>query len=246
VAAESFYDGGLKRLQALSQTHRLILHGYRLSLGSPAPLDPCEIDRFAQMAIAVNPMYVSAALGFSRVSGTDLGFPNPIPLNIHSLETLADHARQLMDACGIRLLFRNIAGHLSFASSMPEPEFLNRLCVRAECGLCIDLTSLYVQSRNHRFDAREWLDAIDSSHVVQISVGGCREYSGGWQVTHDCSPCAEVLELAERLCANAKLQAAVLERHRNLPTAAELECDLATLRRLDRARTGQRREELQP
>lgn len=240
MAAESFYDGGLKRLLALSQTHRLILHGHRLSLGSLAPLDPSEIDRFAQMATAVNPMYVSATIGFSRVSGTDLGFPTPIPLNMRSLDALTDHARQLRDACGMPLLLRNISGHLRFTSSMPEPEFLNQLCNRAGCGLCIDLTSLYVQSHNHQFDSRQWLDSIDSSHVVQISVGGCREFREGWQVTHDRSPCDEMLELAEHLCSNGKLQAAVLERHTNLPTAAELERDLAKLRRLDRARTGQR------
>jgi len=141
-----------------------------------------------------------------------------------------------MDACGKGLLFRNITGRLQFTSSLPEPEFLNRLCARTGCGLCLDLTSMYVQCRNDGADPQHWLEMIEPAHVIQIAVGGCREDDDGWYVTHDRSPCTDVLALAECVCSTAQVRAAVLERHAGFPPIAELARDLDRLQRLERAR----------
>jgi uncharacterized protein (UPF0276 family) len=219
-------------LQTLGQARPLILHGHGLALGNPTPLDSSALNRFAGMAAALAPMWVTAALGFSRVPGTDLGFPTPIPLNERSLLVAASHARRLMEACGTPLLVRNIAGYLEFRSSLPEPDFLNRLCARAGCGLCLDLASLYVNARDRGFDPQRWIAAIDARHVTQITVGGCRDTGDGWQLSFDRSPCSEVLALAEYVCARADVQAAVIERHAAFAPAAELAADLDRVRRL--------------
>lgn len=232
VAAEAFYNGGLRRLQSLARGCPLILYGQDLSLGSPIPFEPHELARFAATSAAANPLWLKASLGFSRVPGTNLGLPTPTQLNEASLSVVAEHALQVMDACCKRLLLRNIAGYLQFASSMPEPEFMNRLCERTGCGLCLDLTSLYVNSRNHLFDPRDWLAAIAPTNVVQIQIGGCRQVADGWQVTHDRSPCADVLALAEEMCVTAPVQAAVLDRHAGFPPVAELVRDLDLLRQI--------------
>ena len=215
----------------MAQSRPLILHGRGLSIGSPGPLDPRELERFAAMTAVADPLWVTVPLGFSRVTGTDLGMSVPIPLNESAVSTLATHARQVMAACGKRLLLKNITGHLQYKSSLPEPEVLNRLCTRAGCGVCLDLTSLYVQSRNQGSDPRRWLAAIEPAHVVQIAVGGCREHDDGWRATHDRSPCTDVLALAEHVCAAAPVQAAILERHADFPPACMLTRDLGRLQR---------------
>ena len=71
--------------------------------------------------------------GVGESSGeVDLGHLNPVAPTAQNLGILADHARQVMDRCGKPMLLENIATHLSMKGTMPEPEFLNRLCDAAD------------------------------------------------------------------------------------------------------------------
>jgi uncharacterized protein (UPF0276 family) len=92
-----------------------------------------------------------------------------------------------------------------------ETEFLNELCERAGCGLLLDVTNLFINSRNHGFDPLAWLGEIDS-HGAPIQE--------------------ELIELACAVVSHAPVQAVILERDEDFPTPKELELEIGKLKRI--------------
>ena len=236
VVAEHFYDGGTEHLQELARRYPLFVHGLGLSLGTPGPLDPGDLERFRGVVEAARPRWVSEHVAFTRTPEVDLGHLNPVRPDARTLAVLADHARELADACGVPVLLENVTSHLRIEGELSEPDFLNALCERAECGLLLDVTNLHVNARNHRFDALEWLRAIEPRHVVQLHVVGYSESHARLEDRHAEPIQKELWQLLEAVCDHAAVQAVVLERDANFPAPEELAGELRGLRRtLDRA-----------
>jgi uncharacterized protein (UPF0276 family) len=55
---------------------------------------------------------------------------------------------------------------------MDEATFLSQLVEAADCGLLLDVNNVYVNSRNHGYDARAFIDALPLHRVVQIHMAG--------------------------------------------------------------------------
>src|SRR6185295_2267991 len=163
--AEHFFERDLGPVRALARDYRLFVHGLGLSLGTPGPLDASTLDAFVRVAAAADPLYVTEHLAFTRTRDVDLGHLNPVAPTVENVRVVADHAREVMDRCGKPLLLENIASALALKGGLPEPEFLNRICDAAGCGLLLDVTNLYVNGRNHRFDPLAWLGAIEAKNV---------------------------------------------------------------------------------
>ena len=178
---------------------------------------------------------VSISLLPSRAK-IDLGHLNPIHFDSSSLEILVDHATQVASECHRPLVLENITSSIRFESAMHETEFLNELCRRAGCGLLLDVTNLFINSRNHAFDPRDWLHEIEPAHIVQLHVVG---YSTDGNTYHDrhARPIQDdLLDLIQAVFEYANVQAVTLERDEHLNATGEIESDLKKLHALD-ART---------
>ncbi len=88
------------------------------------------------------------------------------------LERISDNAIALAEACNKPLIMENITSHVRMAGEMDEPSFLNALCSRAGCGLLVDVTNLYINSKNHGFDPLEWLHQLNPKTIVQLHIVG--------------------------------------------------------------------------
>ena len=133
IVAEHFFDGGEERLRALSARYPICVHGLGLSLGTPGPLDRETVDRFARVAAAADAQWVSEHVAFTRTADVDLGHLNPVCADTETIGVIADHAREVAEACGRPILLENIATDLRLDGAMAETEFLNRLCEAADC-----------------------------------------------------------------------------------------------------------------
>lgn len=232
VTAEDFYKGGRGRLGLLRQHCPLLVTTLRLSLGTPGPLDRDELRWFSALVLEAKPLWISERLGFRCTPEIDLAASVPVPLTSDTLRLLVDHARAAVDACGTPLLLENIASCLSIPGTLAEPEFLNRFCEQAGCGVLLDVTALLVNGRNHGFDPLRWLAELDVSHVVQMRVGGCREEAGRWEATHDAPLDEDVLGLVRVVLKRSPVQAVVLERDSRFPPTPEIVADLRRLHAL--------------
>lgn len=229
VTAEHFFDGDLDLLRSLRRDYPLFVHGLGLSLGTPGPLDRDALDRFARVVEAADPEWISEHVAFTRTSDADLGHLNPVPPTRENLRLLADHAREVSDRCGRRLVLENIASHLAFRGGMPEPEFLNRLCDASGAGLLLDVTNLFVNSRNHGTDPVRWLSEIEPGNVVQLHVVGYTRRDGRWHDLH-AEPIQEDLRaLIREALARTSPRAVIVERDEDIPAPEEMAAELRGL-----------------
>jgi hypothetical protein len=170
------------------------------------------VDAFARVVSVARPMWISEHIAFTRAAGLDLGHLNPVPPTREMAGLIAGHARELAERCGRPVLLENITSHLRLEGDLSEPGFLNEICSRADCGLLLDVTNLFVNSRNHRFDPLRWLEALDLSRVVQLHLVGYSRHEDRFADSHGEPVQPELLELAAEVLRRAPVQAMVLER----------------------------------
>jgi uncharacterized protein (UPF0276 family) len=229
ITAEHFFDGGEAQLKALKRDYPLMVHGLGLSLGTPGPLDAETLERFAQVVRAGDPVWISEHIAFTRTHEVDLGHLNPVRPTEETLAILADHAQEVAGYCGKPLILENITSHLRLEGTMSETEFLNRLCERSGCGLLLDVTNLYINSRNHKFDPIKWLSEIDPHRIVQLHVVGYSKRHDRWEDFHGEPIQDDLLQLTKEVVSYAPVQAVIVERDKNFPPPEELARELRKL-----------------
>ena len=232
ITAEHFFHGGEQHLAALAKKFPLFVHGLALSLGTPGALDKKHLEQFARVVDLAKPEWISDHIAFTRTVEADLGHLNPIPPTREMLNLISDHAREVSDRCGKPMLLENITSHIQLAGDLRETDFLNQLCDRAGCGLLLDVTNLFINSRNHGFDARQWLREIEPRHIKQLHIVGYSRTGARYTDSHAAPIQEELIELAREVVRHAPVQAVILERDEDFPDVAGLETEVAKLQRI--------------
>ncbi len=232
ITAEHFFGGDLSRVRDLRRRYPLFVHGLGLSLGTPGALHPETLDAYARVVAAADPLYITEHVAFTRTPDIDLGHLNPVAPTRANLGVLIDHAREVMDRCGKPLLLENIATALALPGDLEEPEFLNRLCDRAGCGLLLDVTNLYVNSRTFVFDPAEWMNRIEPRNIAQLHIVGYTHRAGRWIDAHAEPIQQELFDLAELALGRSTIRSVIIERDENIPAPSELAAELRGLEAL--------------
>lgn len=233
ITAEHFYQGGEDRLAVLANDFTLFVHGLGLSLGTPGPLDVRRLKNFARVAEIARPAWISEHVSFTRTAEVDLGHLTPVKPTRAAACIIADHAREVSEYCQRPIILENITSHLQMAGELSETDFLNTVCDQAGCGLLVDVTNLFINSRNHRFDPVAWLhklrpDTIRQMHIVGYSIERDGRYADG----HAEPVQAELIDLAREVIKYAPVEALILERDTAFPGDAAMTSELAKLRLL--------------
>jgi uncharacterized protein (UPF0276 family) len=229
ITAEHFFDHGRDRLERLGDTYPLYVHGLGLSLGTPGPLDATTLKQFAQVVSVANPEWISEHVAFTRSAEVDLGHLNPVAPTKQSLQTLVDHANELMDCCQKPLILENVTSFLRLPGEMSETEFLNCLCDRSGCGLLLDVTNLLINSRNHKFDEHVWLSELNPDNIIQLHAVGYAQRNGVWQDYHGAAIQDDLFELIGDVVRSTAVRAVIIERDTNFPPTEELRRELTRL-----------------
>ena len=229
LTAEHFFDGADDLLLRLRDLYPLSVHGLGLSLGTPGPLDPLTLSQFQRVVELSGARWTSEHIAFTRTDDVDLGHLNPVPLTRDSLTTLIDHAREVMDRCQRPLLLENITSYLRAPDQMRETDFINRLCERSGAGMLLDITNLYINSRNHDFDPSDWIHEISPQSIRQLHIVGYSFADGEWHDGH-CEPIQdELFELAAEVVSYAPVESIIVERDGAFPPIEEIEHELKRL-----------------
>ncbi|HEX2492666.1 MAG TPA: DUF692 domain-containing protein [Steroidobacter sp.] len=170
-----FADGGaqIEHLLKLRELYPLSLHGVGLSLGSTDPLDREHLRRLKRLMQLSEPGFVSEHLCWASVNGTYLNDLLPLPYTEEALTHMIARVGEAQDYLGRRILIENVSSYLEFSDSeMQECEFLTALATKSGCGLLLDVNNIYVSSRNHGFDARDFLARIPRGLVCEMHLAG--------------------------------------------------------------------------
>jgi uncharacterized protein len=170
-----FADGGaqLDYLMRLRAHYPLSLHGVGLSLGSADALDREHLRRLKRLVDSSQPALVSEHLSWGSIGGTYLNDLLPLPYTEEALEHMIRRVIQVQDYLGRQILIENVSSYLEFTGGgLREWEFLNALAFESGCGLLLDINNVYVSSRNHGFDAEQFVANIARQHVQEMHLAG--------------------------------------------------------------------------
>lgn len=186
------FDEWRETLSWIAARRPLVSHNIGLSIGSVGRLDEGYLRQLARYRELYDFRWHSDHLAFFQVSGgageggeQSAGLAIPVPYDEEVLDLVAGRVARIREALDIPFLVENNVYFVDLPEQeMSEPEFLNRLCERAGCGLLLDLHNLYANARNHGFDPAEFLSRLDLSHVVEMHVAGGDEFAGMYTDSH--------------------------------------------------------------
>jgi uncharacterized protein len=227
VHSENYFGEGGKPLHYLEQAREvypLSLHGVGLSLGSTDELNQEHLKKLKRLIERFQPGLVSEHLCWSSVKQHYLNDLLPLPYTEEALFHVAERITRTQEYLGRQILIENLSSYLQYThSTMPEWEFLAETAFRTGCGILLDVNNIYVSSVNHRFDPREYLQAVPMEPVQEIHLAGhsMNRYPEGEVLidTHN----ARVSEPVWSLYREA------LRRFESVPTLIEWDTDLPPL-----------------
>jgi uncharacterized protein (UPF0276 family) len=238
VITENYLVGGgrpLHFLDAIRARYPVVMHGVSLSIGSTAPLDLDYLAGVRRLAERCEPEWISDHLCWTGTNGTNLHDLLPLPYTTDALEHLTPRIDRVQELLGRPLVLENVSSYVSYTSSaMSEWEFLSALVQRTGCRLLLDVNNVYVSSRNHGFDAREFLDGVPVEAVQQLHLAGHLDLGTHVIDTHDAPVRDEVWDLYAHALRRFGPVSTLLERDDNIPPLAELVAELGRARAVAR------------
>ena len=236
VLSENYMVPGGKPLHMLDTIRRdypMVMHGVSMSIGSSDPLDLDYLRGLKALAQRIEPAWISDHLCWTGVDHHNLHDLLPMPYTEAALRHLVARAQQVQDLLGRRLLLENVSSYVSFAADeMSEWEFIAQLAQRADCELLLDVNNVYVSSRNHGFDAHDFIDAMPRERVRQIHLAGHEDHGEHLIDTHDQPVCDGVWALYAHTVKRLGAVPTMIERDDHIPPLAELLAELDRARRV--------------
>nr|WP_068080794.1 DUF692 domain-containing protein [Novosphingobium rosa] len=232
VISENFMVPGgrpLDVLRRVRERHPVALHGVSMSLGSADGLDADYLRRLRSLVDAVEPLFVSDHLSWSRIGGFNSHDLLPLPYTLEALEVVCANIHQAQEALGRTMLIENPSSYLTLDGEMSEWAFLDQICARTGCDLLLDVNNIVVSAANHGFDALAYLAGIPAQRVRQIHLAGHSQGRDLLIDTHDKPVPPPVWALYRRALERTGPVATMIERDDDIPPLADLleELDLA-------------------
>lgn len=220
-------------LEVLRNHFPLVPHGLALSMGSAEGVDAGYLREFRRVVEAVRPPWCSDHIAFTRAGGIDIGHLTPLPKTEASLRVIRDNLRRVQDVIEAPIILENITESIRYPEDeYTDAEFLARVCDRCDVGLLLDVTNLYINSINHRFDAMEVVRRLPRDRIVQLHFVGGRMEGGRWVDSHDSATQDEIWQLLAAVLAAVPVRGVILERDERIPPLAELVPELHRARAL--------------
>jgi uncharacterized protein len=214
----------------------LTAHGVGLSIGTDVPVDLAYLDEVAAIVDRLKAPHYSEHLAFTRVPGRDLANLLPLPKTEEVAEQIIAKVRTVQSRISVPFLLENITYVFEWPDSkMSDAEFLNLVCRETGAGLLLDVENVYLNSQNHGFDPRAFLDDLTPGMVQEVHMAGgvtVRD-SGGRPIladTHSHPIPEEALDLLDYALTRHGPQTIIVERDDRLDEGEEILDDVARIR----------------
>lgn len=256
VTVDHYVKGGeyaRKAIRGLVDRIPLVLHGVGLSIGTDAPLDEEYLDEVAGAIEDLKTPTYSEHLAWTKAPGIDLANLLPVPRNRAAADMLVPKIRQVQARLPVPFSIENISYVFDFPDGeMSDAEFFNLLFRETGVGMLLDVENLYVNSRNHGFDPRSFLDELPDGVVTDVHAAGGplvhRPYlDAPFHADDHSHPVPEeTLGLLEHALLRQRPRTVILERDNGYEQGEELLTDVARLREQTERAAAPRENHAQP
>jgi len=225
VAPENWIGvGGRLGKQFRSYTERFdfMCHGLSLSIGSPDPLDVEFVKQVRDFMREHGIKGYSEHLSYCSNEGHMYDLM-PIPFTEEAVKYVAARIRQVQDIIEQPLIIENVSAYAQPGKQMEEIEFLKAVLAEADCRLLLDVNNVFVNSTNHGFDAKRYLEQVPTERISYIHIAGHYDEAEDLLVdTHGTTVKDDVWDLLRFTYDNHGVIPTLLERDFNIPSVEEL------------------------
>jgi hypothetical protein len=130
-----------------------------------------------------------------------------------------------------RIAIENVSYYAAPFQALPEIDFINAVLAEADCDVLLDVNNVYVNSINHRYDAKDFICALPSERIAYLHVAGHYTQAEDVRIdTHAAAVCDPVWDLLAFTYRQHDVKPTVLERDFNFPPFADLLAEVQQIR----------------
>jgi uncharacterized protein (UPF0276 family) len=235
VAPENWIGvGGFwkKRFKEALEKYPLYTHGLSLSIGSPDPVDFVFLGKVKEFLKEHQAQVYSEHLSYAKCDNAHLYDLLPIPFTHDAVKHVADRIRQIQDFLERKIAIEIVSYYTPVAPELTEIEFVNAILKETDCDLLLDVNNVFVNSFNHSYDAKKFIDQLPMERVSYIHMAGHEQVSEDLIIdTHGEAIVDSVYDLFEHTMKRLNRDVPVLlERDFNIPELEELQEEIEKLR----------------
>ncbi len=237
VAPENWIPLGGKyqqQFQQASSQSPFTTHGLSLSIGSSDKLDVEFVKTVKRFLDANDITLYSEHLSFCSGNGHMYDLM-PIPFTEDAIKHVVSRIVQVQDIIERPLVLENVSYYLAPGQEMGELEFTSSILNESGCQMLLDVNNVYVNSINHKYDAKAFIKGLPSDKIVYGHIAGHYDEAEDLKVdTHGADVIEPVWELLEYAYLTHGVFPTLLERDFNIPPLNEL---LAEVKRIKQIQT---------
>jgi hypothetical protein len=221
-----------RKMRQITERKPFVCHGLSLSLGGPDALDLNFVRDVRDFLTLHGAVLYSEHLS-ACTDNAHLYDLMPLPFTEAIANHIAERVLQVQELIGRRMAVENSSYYLPLKSELSELDFLLTIQRKADCDLLLDVNNVFVNSVNHRYDARTFIAALPSARISYLHVAGHEREAPDLIVdTHGAPVVQEVFELLDFTYQVHGKKPTLLERDFELPPMSELIAELAQIKRL--------------
>ncbi|HIC44609.1 MAG TPA: DUF692 domain-containing protein [Sulfurimonas sp.] len=177
----------------------IMTHGLSLSIGSPEALDMRFLKELRDFFDRYNIQHYSEHLSFSSFERGQTYELLPLPLTRKMIEQVSDKVKTVEDFLGRALILENASYYTIPYAEMPELDFINEVMHKSGAKMLLDVNNVFVNARNHNFDAKTYIKGLEHDKVAYMHVAGHTYYEEDDLIidTHGADVCNSVWELLD-------------------------------------------------
>ena len=228
ISENYMVDGGraLAGLDRILEQYKVVQHGVSMYFGSAERLNREHLKRLKALVRRTKTPWLTDHLCWGSVDGKYTHDLLPMPYTFEAAGITAAKIREAQDFLEVPIAVENVSSYAEFhISEMTEWEFLNEVVERADCGVLLDVNNIYVSSRNHNFDPREYLNAVPAERVAQIHIAGHSKFEKYILDTHDHPVIGPVWKLYEQAIDRFGATPTLLEWDDRIPSFEEVHAE---------------------
>ncbi len=223
-------------LQCVSQA-AFSTHGLSLSIGSQDPLDVEFVSSIKRFLDRHNIGLYSEHLSFCSDQGHMYDLM-PIPFTKDSVAHVSSRIRQVQDILERPLVLENVSYYLAPGQEMSELEFTLAILEQSDCQMLLDVNNVYVNSINHKYDAKQFIDSLPSERIVYGHIAGHYDEADDLKVdTHGSDVIEPVWALLDYAYQRHGVFPTLLERDFNIPAIEVLLAEVERIKAIQMQHT---------
>lgn len=220
-----------KQFKKALERYPLYTHGLSLSIGSPDELDYDFLKKIKLFLKETDAQLYSEHLSYAKCDNAHLYDLLPIPFTEDAAKHVAKRIKTVQDLLERKIAIEIVSYYSPIAPELSEIDFINLVLKEADCDLLLDVNNVYVNSFNHQYDAKQFINLLPLEKVSYIHMAGHLQISDTLIIdTHGEAIIDPVYHLFEYAIHKLGRDVPVLlERDFNIPEMEELQSEINRL-----------------